>query len=137
MKPIPQFDLPACREVFNLAGECAIDGERVIRERLETMRRQEEARKIVQKCQKTFEQCPGFIGGDAPEGRSATGRVVVEPRQATEARQYLKRRFVVNENLTISVDGGLCFEIALRGPRKKYQRRQQPFEKLEQFEFNL
>jgi hypothetical protein len=100
-------------QTFNLAGECGVDPERVIRERLEAESAAAAAREYQRKMQRTFAQCPGFIGADAPSSEQSKGCVIVEPAMAREARDWLKRRFHVNENLELS-DHGLCIEIVPR-----------------------
>lgn len=51
--------------------------------------------------------CPGFVGCDP-------GKVVIEPAYVTEAVRWLKRRYIVNENLELSQDTGLVIEIQER-----------------------
>jgi hypothetical protein len=109
-------------QVFNLISERGIDPERAIRERSEAEAAAAAAREFELKMQRTFAQCPGFIGGDAPSGEHGKGCVVVEPAMAREARDWLKRRFQINETLELS-DQGLCIEIAprvrrVRGPNR-------------------
>jgi hypothetical protein len=105
-------------EVFNLAGECAVDPERVAREHLEAEAAAAAAREYQRKMQRTFEQCPGFIGADAPTSERSKGCVIIEPALAREARDWLKRRFYVNENLELS-DQGLCIEIIPRVRKRR------------------
>lgn len=112
-----QCELPMAEAVFNLRCECGADPDRVVREQADAKRRQAEAEAFAQKCQKSFEQCPGFIGCDAPKGPGLIGRVVVEPGQVAEAMEYLRRRFRVNQNLELDAGRGLCLEVASR-PRK-------------------
>jgi hypothetical protein len=105
-------------QIFNLAGECGVDPERVIRERLEAEAAAATAREYQGKMQRTFAQCPGFIGADAPGNERSKGCVIVEPAMAREARDWLKRRFHVNENLELS-DHGLCIEIIPRARKAR------------------
>jgi hypothetical protein len=100
-------------QIFNLAGECGVDPERVVRERQEAEAAAAAAREYQRKMQRSFEQCPGFIGADAPSSERSKGCVIIEPAMAREARDWLKRRFHINENLELS-DQGLCIEIIPR-----------------------
>ena len=67
-----------------------------------------------------LEDCPGFIGADAPSGPGKLGRVVIDPARVHEAYQWLRRRFDVREELELcrELDGGLCVTIMARPPRK-------------------
>lgn len=67
-----------------------------------------------------LEACPGFIGADAPSGPGAVGRVVIDPARVQDAYLWLRRRFMVSENLELcrELDGGLCVTIMSRPPRK-------------------
>lgn len=136
-KPI-QTELPQAWEVFNLHGQCAEDPLRVEREREAADQAEAQAKAFAERCQKTFEQCPGFVGCDAPRGPGLPGRVVVEPAFAAEARDYLKKRFHVNESLELDAGGGLAIEVAARRKSKPGQRRVRVmFDKPVQFEFAL
>jgi len=107
VKPI-QNELPCAGEVFNLASEVGADPARIIRERIQAATDRAAARTYELKMQRTFAQCPGFIGSDNPS------HVVVEPALALEAFQWLKKRFHVNEKLEVSTDTGLCIEVRPR-----------------------
>ena len=133
-----QFELAGAESVFNLRCECGADPLRVLREQAEAERQRAEAEAYAQKCQKSFEQCPGFIGCDAPRGPAQVGRVVVEPGQVAEAMAYLKRRFRVNQNLELDAGRGLCLEVASR-PRSVRGKRtvRVAFGKPVQFELGL
>jgi hypothetical protein len=118
---IVQHELPVCGHagVFNLAGETGVDIDRVIEEQRREIERDVERREYAARMQRTFEQCPGFVGGDCPASVGSKGKLVIEPGKAAEARQWLKRRFYVNESLELSQDGGgLVFEVQPRMPRK-------------------
>lgn len=133
-----QHELPQAWEVFNLHGECAEDPLRVIREREAAAKAEAEAKAFALRCQKTFEQCPGFVGCDAPRGPGLAGRVVVDPAFAAEARDFLKKRFHVNESLELDAGGSLAIEVAARQRSKPGQRRARVmFDKPVQFEFDL
>lgn len=88
--------------------------------------------------QRKLEQCPGFVGCDAPKSASCTGKVVVDPSRIAEAMPWLKRRFICAENLELSTDCGLCLEIA---PRIRKKPGAKPvtirFGKIEQFTFDF
>ena len=139
-KSIPQFELSCARDVFNLAGGTGIDPFRAERERWEMERRREEREDYQKKMQRALEECPGFIGGDAPGSPAATGKVVVDPGVVGEAVVWLKRRFRVNENLSLSMDSALCLEIISRSAPRRIggpSRLRATFDKPEQFELAL
>jgi hypothetical protein len=50
-RSIPQFELPAVGEVFNLAMENAVDGERLSQEAEAAAQRQDEAKELESKQQ--------------------------------------------------------------------------------------
>lgn len=135
----PEFSI--MRSVFNLAGEQAEDPERVAREAAAARQRARDAEEYQKRMQKTFSQCPGFIGADAPSGPGLPGKVTFEPAKAVEAITWLKRRFRVDERLDLSTDSGLCVEIITK--RKPglsggcNSRRVHQFGKPEQFELSL
>lgn len=135
MKP-HQFELNGSAQVFNLAGEVGEDPVRLALEAGRKAAAAETAREYERTMQRTLEQCPGFIGADAPKSASCVGKVVVEPAKVSEALAWLKRRFVVAENLELSTDNGLCVEVAPRAPRKAGVRRPR-FGKVEQFKLDL
>lgn len=118
MKPI-QLEVPGVEQAFNLAGETTADGSRLVQEALDRAIAKAAAEEYALRMQRTFAQCPGFIGGDAPDGEQKRGSVTVEPSKAAEARVWLKRRFRVNQDLKLSSADGLVFEvITRRKPRK-------------------
>lgn len=80
-----------------------------------------------------IKECPGFIGVDTGD----INRVVIEPAYVMDALRWLKRRFVVNENLDLSMDQGLVLEVIPRQPRRNGQRRRITFAKPVQYELNL
>lgn len=135
----PIRDLPVAGDVFNLAGELGVDPERIVRERGEIERANREAKAYQDRMQKTFAECPGFIGGDAPRGPGLVGRLVVEPARIVEAYAWLRRRFRVSENLELSqsLDNGLCIDVIPRPPRKSGVWRKQTFAKPVQYELPL
>jgi hypothetical protein len=87
----------------------------------------------MDKAQRTFKECPGFVGSDDPE------HVVVEPALAMEAFQWLKRRFHVNEKVELSTDSGLCIEVRPRVRRSPsgQRRARVSFAPAEQFKLAL
>lgn len=135
----PEFFI--VRNCFNLAGEQAEDPERVAREAAEARQRARGAAEYQKRMQKTFSQCPGFVGADAPAGPGMPGRVTFEPAKAVEAIAWLKRRFRVDERLDLSTDSGLCVEIITKRkpglPGACNSRRVHQFGKPEQFELTL
>lgn len=133
-----QYELRGVDSVFNLHGECAEDPARVLRERQAQAKAQADAEAYALKCQKTFEQCPGFVGCDAPRGPGQVGHVIVEPGLVADAMQYLKRRFVVNQNLELDAGSGLCLQVASRSrPVKGKRTVRVHFTKPVQFELSL
>ena len=64
--------------------------------------------------QRTLAECPGFLGTEPPGGPQAQGTVVVEPALALEARIWLRRRFLVCDDVELSSDTGLVFKILPR-----------------------
>lgn len=136
----PQPDLAVAGDVFNLAGELGVDPERIARERAEVERANREAAAYQAKMQRTFAECPGFIGGDAPTAPGLVGRVVIEPARVVEAYAWLRRRFRVSENLELSqsLDNGLCIDVIPRAPRKSgVWRKTSMFAKPVQFELRF
>lgn len=114
MKRNQQNELPEVGQVFNLHGECGLDPERVLRERLAAERAEAERQAYTARCQLTLEKCPGFIGCDAPRGPGLAGRIVVEPGHVEAAVAFLKRRFQVNERMDLEAGQGLCLELISR-----------------------
>ncbi len=134
-----QHEIPIVGEAFNLAGEVGSDPFRLERERWQAAERQREASEYAARMQHTFEQCPGFQGGDAPTSEAGKGVVIVEPGQVVNALAWLKRRFRASENIELSPDGWIAIEVAPRvrraavGGRKLAVR----FGKTEQFTLPL
>jgi hypothetical protein len=124
--------------VFNLAFERGDDPDRLIKEQMDRAIARGAAREYELKMQRTFADCPGFIGGDLPESENAVGKVVIEPARVTEAVVWLKRRFHVNETMGLPDACGLTIEVK---PRRKAVRGQPrarvTFEKPKQYEFEL
>lgn len=134
----PQFDFPAAADCFNLASEQADDPWRIDRQRWQAAQAREASAEYAAKMQRTFEQCPGFIGADCPTSDQGRGRVVIEPAKVVEAYAWLRRRFHVNENLELSTDNGLCIEVAPRVRRSTTGRRSAKVRfKVEQFKLPL
>jgi len=137
---IPQYGLPEVDQVFNLAAEQTQDGERLFREKVEAERAAKAAADYQKRMQRVLSDCPGFIGADAPAGQGKQGAVVVDPRMATDARVWLKRRFHVNESLSLTRSDGLCFEVRTR-ERKPLapgaKRLKVTWDKPKQFELSL
>lgn len=104
----------------------------------ESAERSRIGREYSAKLQAKLEQCPGFVGADCARSAEMTSKVVVEPARVFEAREWLKRRFLVSENIDLSTDKGLVFEVACRIRKqvagKKLAIR---FGKPEQFELGL
>lgn len=139
-KLIPQFGLPVVDREFNLVTERALDGDRLARERVEAIRAEKAAAEYQKRMQLSLAQCPGFIGADAPRGEGFKGNVVVEAGEAPAAMLWLKRRFHVNENISLSTDTGICIEVITR-KRKPAGPGARPvkvsWEKPKQFELTL
>lgn len=122
---IPESDLPVVGEVFNLVTETAVDGARLVAERLAAAAAKADAEIYTLKMQRTFKECPGFVGGDLPDGELKKGCVEVEPAKAPAAMVWLKRRFHVNDELRVTGAELVAIEIMTRqtgrrsGPAKK------------------
>ena len=110
-----QHEFPGSGQVFNLAGERGVDPDRVARELREAEQRRVAAAEYELRMQRKLSECPGVVGFDSPTSPDSLGKVVVEPAHVVEAAAWLKRRFVVSEDLELSGDTGLVFSIA---PRK-------------------
>lgn len=139
MKPL-QHEMPVVGQAFNLAGETGIDPFRVERERWAQLERQREAKEYAARMQHTFEQCPGYIGGDSPTSDNGRGVVVVEPGRIVEALAWLKRRFQASETIDVCTDlNGIAVEIAPRIRRSPCggRRVKIKFGKVEQFSLPL
>jgi hypothetical protein len=93
---VPQLELLACADAFNLVGERGVDGARVVADMAEAMRREREARAWQDKMQRKLSACPGFVGC-RPPGERSPGRVTVQPSAADDAVDFLKRRFHVGQ----------------------------------------
>lgn len=137
-----QPDLPLCglANIFNLAGQRGEDPGRLMREREAAERREREAAEYEARYQRKLSECPGFVGGDAPRGPGAEGRVVVDPRLVLEARSWLTHRFAVNDALSLSeIADGIVFEIRARATpgQRTARRRGTKFGRPEQFELDL
>lgn len=133
----PEFML--ARTVFNLSGESGPDPERVAREQREAEERRAQAAAFQARAQLTLEKCPGFITCDPPSSPGSTGKIVVEPSHLLEASEWLKRRYHVAENLELSRDLGVAFEIAPRnrGSTSRKRKVKVCFGKPEQFQLAL
>jgi len=131
-----QLELRACADAFNLAGEQGIDSARLIAEMASAMRREREARAWQDKMQRKLSDCPGFVGGDLPSSERSKGCIIVDPAMAREARDWLKRRFYINEKLELS-DQGLCIEVVPRARKAQGARRAALWLKPEQFDLGL
>lgn len=139
MKPL-QHEIPVVGDRFNLAGQVADDPWRVDRERWEAAERLAAGREYAARMQRTFEQCPGFVGGDAPTSETGRGVVVVEPGHIIEALAWLKRRFHASETIDISTElQRIAIEIAPRVRRSPSGGRKIriSFDKPVQFEFKI
>lgn len=132
---IPQFELPACTDAFNLIGERGIDGARVAAESAERIKREKEARIWQDKMQRKLSECPGFVGCEPP-GQQLPGSVTVQPSAVDEAMDFLKRRCHVGR-LDWKKGLGLVVEVLPRRkgvPNAVARRRLVP---LEQFQFEF
>jgi hypothetical protein len=90
------------------------------------------ARTRTEQIHRKLSQCPGFVGADV----NGVCRVVIEPAFVMEAYTWLNRRFIVSENLDLSLDTGLVLEVVPR-TRKVAVRRCNPFIKPEQYQLNF
>ena len=117
----PEFAIAA--QSFNLAAERGEDPERVAREKREAEQRAREAAEYQSRMQRALKLCPGLTGCDPPAGPGLPGRVVIDPRQAPEARAWLKARFRVNEEVRFESADGLAVEIISRAQPKPGQKR--------------
>jgi hypothetical protein len=74
-----------------------------------------------------------------PGSPESEGKVVVEPGRAIDAREWLKRRFRVCDDLELSTAAGLVFRVIPRCRKSSGQRRARrvSFGPLEQFELAL
>jgi hypothetical protein len=136
----PQYELAGSASVFNLAGETGLDPFRIERERWAEAERKRDAQEYAARMQHTFEQCPGFIGGDAPTSVNGRGVVVVEPGRIVEALAWLKRRFHASETIDVDTDlQGIAVEVAPRVRRAMPggRRIKVSFGKVEQFTLAL
>jgi len=93
---IPQFELSACADAFNLIGEHGIDGARVVAEMAERIKREQEARIWQEKMQRKLSECPGFVGCEPP-AEQVPGSVTVQPSAVDEAMDFLTRRCHVGQ----------------------------------------
>lgn len=107
----PEFFI--ARNAFNLVAERGEDPERVAREARHAEQRRKEAVEYERKMQLRLEACPGFLACDAPSSPDNFGHVVAQPSDAEGAREWLKRRFQISEDLNLS-DVGLVFRIHSR-----------------------
>jgi hypothetical protein len=126
-----------CTEAFNLASQSGNDPFRLERERWEAEQAASAAREFERRMQRLLEECPGFTTCEAPRSEDARGKVIVEPARITEAMQWLKRRFVVNESLELSTDIGLCVELIPRKRGRTARTYAAKFKKPEQFALPL
>lgn len=134
-----QREFACAGHVFNLAGEVGADPVRLAMEAGRLAAAREAAREFERKMQRTLEDCPGFVGAEAPGSPDAKGKVLVEPGRVLEAMPWLKRRFHVSENLALSSDCGLCVEIIPRVRQRSGRRtvRRVSFAPPEQFQLQL
>ena len=136
--PVPELSIAA--SVFNLHMESCEDGERLAREAAEARQRATDAAAYQKRMQRTFEQCPGFVGGDMPAGPGLKGRITIEPARVPEALAWLKRRCRVAESMDLSTDSALCVEIVTRQNRHVTPGSNRPsvrFGRPEQFQLDL
>lgn len=121
-----QLELPRSSDFFNLAPESGADPVRVTLDQLHAEARLQAARDYERKMQRTFEDCPGFQGGIAPSSAQAHGWLVVSADKIQEAMPWMRRRFIVNESVTVDKSGlGLRVEFApiMRRPGMKQPRK--------------
>lgn len=134
-----QIDLPVAGQAFNLSPETGLDVDRYLQEQRESLAAETAAKAFADKMLAKLRECPGFVAADAPLSLNDCGRIVVEPAQAIPARLWLKRRFEVAENVELSPDSGLAFDIRprCRGTTTTTIRRKFTGRKAEQFTFAL
>ena len=133
-------ELGCSAAVFNLAGERGQDPDRMEREKCEAEQRRRDAAVFEETHQRRLAECPGFVGADAPAGPGAEGRVVVEPRFAGIAKEWLAHRYAVNEDLSLDeIADGIVFEIRARSRPGKHagKTRRMKFGGPEQFRLAL
>jgi hypothetical protein len=78
------------------------------------MRREREARAWQDKMQRKLSECPGFVGC-RPPGQASPGLVTVQPTDADQAVDFLKRRFHVGQ---VGWQKGLGLTIEVLARRK-------------------
>jgi hypothetical protein len=132
---IPQFELSACANAFNLVSERGIDGARLIAEKAEAEQREREARVWQEKMQRKLSECPGFVGCEPPS-RELAGSVTVQPAAVDEAMDFLKRRCHVGQ-VAWKKGLGLVVEVLpwRKGLTKAVARRK--LARVEQFQFRF
>lgn len=138
----PERELPFAAAAFNLITESGVDPVREIMDKLREAEARAKAREYELKMQRVFAECPGFIGGDAPQGERSIGNVVVDPARVVEARGWLKQRFILNDVVEIdSAAGGIRIEVAPKPKRVRAARVRAVapvnFNKPEQYELSL
>lgn len=129
--------MPVVGQAFNLVQQTGLDIDRRLADERAALAAECSAKEFAARMLKRLAECPGFVAADAPVSERAMGRVVVDPGHALDARQWLKRRFQVAENVELSPDTGIAFDIKPRsrgvvGKRQKFTGR-----KAEQFQFEL
>lgn len=129
-----QLELRQVGQEFNLVSETGEDPLRVEMDKLREAQRLEAAREYAAKMQRSLAECPGFIACDAPASEQSKGRLVINPANAFDARNWLKHRFHASENLELSADG-LCIDIVpkIRAKRSTGRKVKVSFGKVEQF----
>lgn len=143
MSKQPERDLPVVGDEFNLITERAEDGWRVVAERLQAATDRAAAREYQLRMQRTFKECPGFIGANPPDGEQKRGVVSVEPGKVLEAVEWLKKRFNVNPEVKSNLaTAALEIEVITRrrgkaAPGQKRQAGSSIWKKPEQFQLAI
>lgn len=136
--PILQHEFIATGSAFNLVIERTTDGERERNDAEARRKIEAEIKEYVGKMQRTFEHCPGFVGGDLPKADGCVGRVLIEPECVKAAMPWLKRRFIVGSEAGIETTGELSLLIQSRKKKVAGQKRQrQSITPVEQFKLAI
>lgn len=93
--------------------------------------------RFSKRMNQAFEKCPGAVDARLPQSPVDTGYIAVEPECAKQAKDFLRRRFIVNDMIEIEVTGEIKFEIVPRTRKESVRRNSRPFAKPEQFELQL
>lgn len=136
MKP-HQHEFPVVGTVFNLVHQEGYDIDTLLEQQRAALAAECEAKMFADRMLKLLETCPGFVGADVPQSEDSPGRVTVDPCYGSAARTWLRRRFEVAENIELSPDNALAFDIRPRCRRPGVKRHRFQGRKAEQFTFKL